>query len=90
MSVSGIIIWSAALAALLFYVLRLTFQQPKGLKLGLCSYWLLFILAPLVIFAFIVSFSPAALIFGFILLIVLALIGERGIRIWGKLFKSSR
>jgi hypothetical protein len=89
MSALGIIIWSVALAALLFYVVRLTLGEPKGARLPLCTYWLLFVFSPLVIFAFIVAFSPMALIFGFVLLIILALIGERGIRFWGRLFKRS-
>ena len=89
MNAPGIIIWSVALAVLLFYVVRLTLGEPKGERLPLCTYWLLFILSPLVIFAFIVSFAPMALIFGFVLLIILAMIGERGIRVWGRLFKRS-
>ena len=89
MSTPGIIIWSVALAALLFYVVRLTLGEPKGARLPLCTYWLLFIFSPLVIFGFLVAFSPVALIFGFVLLIILALIGERGIRVWGRLFKRS-
>ncbi len=88
MSTEGIIVWSVGLAALLFYVVRLTFEQPKGYRLPLCTYWLLFIFSPLLIFAFIVSFSLTALMIGFVLLIVLALIGERGIRVWSRLFKS--
>lgn len=89
MSTLGIIIWSIALGALLFHVVGLTLSEPKGERLPLCTYWLLFILSPLVIFAFIVSFAPMALILGFVLLVILAMIGERGIRVWGRLFTRS-
>ena len=90
MSSEGIIVWSVALAALFLYVVRLTMRQPKGERLPLCTYWLLFVLTPVVIFAFVFSFSLDALAFGFVLLIALALIGERGVRFWGRLFWSSR
>jgi hypothetical protein len=90
MNALGIIIWSVALAALLFYVVRLTLGEPKGERLPLCTYWLLFVFSPLAIFAFIVAFSPMALIFGFVMLIILVLVGERGVRVWSRLFKSSQ
>lgn len=82
----GIIVWIVALSVLVFYVVRLTLQQPKTHRLPLCSYWLLFIFTPLVVFGFVFSFSVSALTFGFVLLIVLAMVGERGLRVWSRLF----
>jgi hypothetical protein len=86
----GVIIWIVAFSILLFWIVRLTFQQPKAHRLPLCTYWLLFILAPLVLLAFVLSFSISALILGFALLVVLAMIGERGLRVWSRFFGGSR
>ena len=86
---TGILIWTVALAGLLFYIVRLALEQPKGFRLPLLTYWLLFILSPLVIFAFMMTFSVPALMIGFVLLIVLAIIGEHGFRRWKRLFKTS-
>jgi hypothetical protein len=90
MESSGIIIWIGALVVLMLYVVRLALQQPRGCRLALGSYWLLFIVSPLAIFGVIVSFSASALIVGFVLLVVLCVIGERGLRLWSRLFKSVR
>ena len=39
MSIQNIIIWSVAFTAFLFYVERLTLEQPKGRRLLLRTYW---------------------------------------------------
>ena len=86
----AIIVWVGALVGLLLYVVRLVLQKPRRERLAFGSYWLLFIVSPLAILGIVVSFSLSALMGGVVLLVFLCVIGERGLRLWSRLFKSVR
>ena len=83
-----IIVWIGVLVVLLLYVIRLTLQQPRGHRLVLGSYWFLFMVSPLAIYGVAFSFSMSALMVGVVLLVILGVIAERGLRLWSRLFKS--
>lgn len=86
----GAIIWILGLSSVLFWIMHLTLQQPKRQRLILGSYWLLFILTPMVVFALATSFSYTALLFGVPLFFVLVVLGEHGLRLWEKMFGRRR
>jgi predicted membrane metal-binding protein len=75
---------------LVAYIAQLTRSEPKQTKLPLCTYWLLFILTPLLVFGAMFGFSTTMFLIGLVVLLVLTVIGEHGFRLWIRLFGVSR
>ena len=85
---TGGILWFIGVISLIAYVLQLTAREPKQTRVALGTYWLLFIVIPLVIFGAVLGFSTLAFALGLLVLLVLTLVGERGLRWWSRLFDA--
>jgi hypothetical protein len=82
-------IWIAGLTTLLVYFSHSAIGEPVGSRLLLWSYWFLFILMPLILFGAFMDFTLASLVPGAICVVVLAAFGERGLRLWRKIWVRS-
>src|SRR4051812_20506572 len=87
---TGPILWIVGVILLVTYIAQLTKSEPKQTKVPLCTYWLLFILTPLLVFGAMFEFSPPVFLIGLFVLVVLTVIGEHGFRLWIGLFGFSR
>ena len=79
-------IWIAGLTSLLLYFSNIAIGEPVGSRLLLWSYWFLFIFMPLVFFGAFMDFTLPSLVPGAIGVVVLAALGERGLRLWRKMW----
>jgi hypothetical protein len=80
------IIWSLGVTVLLIYFTRIALAEPIGSRFMLWSYWFLFVLFPVVLLGVWMRFTVTAFFPCVVATIGLAAIGERGLRVWNKLW----